>query len=1364
MNTASSGSSSLPRNTVPNPREDLKAITTQSGVTLAGPSVSLPPLSKEASFYFEKAFFSELTSTQMILELADRSTTRLAGIAEDVFVKVGKFHFPTDFVVVDFVVDPRVPLILRRPFLRTGRALIDVYGEELTLRVDDEAITFKVLGFFDNFKSGNPTLISDLIIALSSPSLTPFEGGNFILEEIEACLTIKSIPSRINDTDLNLEGDTRLIEELLNKDPSSSPLLPKGLNVEEIKTVKSSIDEPPKLDLKELPYVPKVHDGHLPRYDRENDGGVENLTADHLSRLENPNQDELEKKEITKTFPLETLGGHHGANLTAKKPLISVFISLLFTEMPMTWSHDVTLVNVKERYHNDHFRLLKEINTFSWPLTICPNSDHGTHVCNDQFAKFMLKYGVTHRLSTKYHPQTSGQVKVSNRGLKHILERTVGENHASWFDKLDDALWAFRTAFKTPIGCTPYKLVYGKACHLPIELEHKAYWALKHCNFDLKTAGDHQKVHLNELNELRYQAYENSLIYKEKTNKIHDSKIKNCVFNIGDRVLLFNYRLKIFSRKLKTRWTGPFNGAHIFPYGTIELSQRDGPNFKVILNGDSPTPTRIVDGVVQAVAPTTTEQRLAKKNELKARGTLLMALPDKHQLKFNIHKDAKSFMEAIKKRFGGNKETKKVQKTLLKQHQLEILDESLSQEDINLKFLRSLPSEWRTHTLIWRNKADLEDQSLDDLFNNLKIYENEVNSSYPTSHNTQNIAFVSSYNTDNTNESVSVVLSVSAASTEAPVSTHPNVDSLSNVVIYSFFASQSNSPKRFLQRTGRNLGANGTSAIGVDMSKVECYDPIDAINHMMSFLTAIVTSRYPHTNNQLRNSSNPRKQATINNERVTVQPIQGRQNSLAASTSRPYTSGPTQANRQILPEEALEFLADPRTAEAQTIQYVITNNAAYQADDLDAYDSDCDQINSAKIALMANLSHYGSDSLAELHNPDSSETEITSDSNIISYSHYVSESQYAAVQNSNFPTQQDALILSVIEQLKTQVVNYTKINQDNKSVNETLTTELERYKDQKEESRNIDRELALEKQVKELNNIVFKRNQSAQILEPKLCDGSVIQKTNAIVIRDSKETLMLEEESRSKMLQKQKDPMMTEKKVDTKPNFVNSSEPNLSTKPTQVEVPKELFKVSMVNSSLKKLKYHLASFDVCDDLIKQVNIKSAENSDLNASLQEKVLVITALKDTLRKLKGKVVVNEAVTLHPINPELLKINVAPLAPKLQNNMPAHYDYLKHTQKETVTLRELVKNERLINPLNTSLDYACDKLMVVTPMNKTKKIRFTEPITSSGNTPIKTVSSSDVVSNKPMLSSTGVNLPTSSSGSQPSGNTKKDRIQQT
>nr|GEU60443.1 reverse transcriptase domain-containing protein [Tanacetum cinerariifolium] len=170
----------------------------------------------------------------------------------------------------------------------------------------------------------------------------------------------------------------------------------------------------------------------------------------------------------------------------------------------------------------------------------------------------MQKFGVTHRLATPYHPQTSGQVEVSNCGLKRILERAVGENRTSWLDKLDDALWALRTAYKTLIGCTPYKLVYEKACHLPIELEHKAYWALKHVNFDLKTVGDHMKVQINELIELHDQAYENSLIYKRKTKRLHDSKIKDRVFNIGDRVLFFNSHMKIFSGKLKSHWSGPF--------------------------------------------------------------------------------------------------------------------------------------------------------------------------------------------------------------------------------------------------------------------------------------------------------------------------------------------------------------------------------------------------------------------------------------------------------------------------------------------------------------------------------------------------------------------------------------------------------------------------------------------------------------------------------------------------------------------------------------------------------------------------------------------------------------------------------------
>nr|GFA33242.1 hypothetical protein [Tanacetum cinerariifolium] len=155
-------------------------------------------------------------------------------------------------------------------------------------------------------------------------------------------------------------------------------------------------------------------------------------------------------------------------------------------------------------------------------------------------------------------------------------------------------------------------------------------------------------------------------------------------------------------------------------------------------------------------------------------------------------------------------------------------------------------------------------------------------------------------------------------------------------------------------------------------------DPIDAINHMMSFLTSVVTSRYPTTNNQLRTSSNPRQKATINDGRVTIQPIQGRQNHMSAGSSRPFTSGSggTSGRQRVLQEEELDFLADPGTAESSTNQIVITTNAAYQADDLDAYDSDCDELNSAKVALMANLSHYGSDNLAEVNNLNNMPTHL----------------------------------------------------------------------------------------------------------------------------------------------------------------------------------------------------------------------------------------------------------------------------------------------------------------------------------------------------------------------------------------------------
>ncbi|GJU87208.1 putative nucleotidyltransferase, ribonuclease H [Tanacetum coccineum] len=209
-------------------------------------------------------------------------------------------------------------------------------------------------------------------------------------------------------------------------------------------------------------------------------------------------------------------------------------------------------------------------------------SDRGTHFCNSQLENALQKYEVTHKLSTTYHPQTNGQTEVTNRAIKRILERSVGYNPKNWPEKLDDALWAFRTAYKTPTGCTPFRLVYGKACHLPVEIENKAYWALKQCNMDLTTAAKNRFMELNELMELRDGAYENTWIYKERTKRWHDSRLRGDKnFKEGDKVLLFNSRFKMHPGKLKSKWYGPNMVKTVYPYRTVEIIYKNEISFKV---------------------------------------------------------------------------------------------------------------------------------------------------------------------------------------------------------------------------------------------------------------------------------------------------------------------------------------------------------------------------------------------------------------------------------------------------------------------------------------------------------------------------------------------------------------------------------------------------------------------------------------------------------------------------------------------------------------------------------------------------------------------------------------------------------------
>ncbi|GJR19096.1 retrovirus-related pol polyprotein from transposon TNT 1-94 [Tanacetum coccineum] len=1003
----------------------------------------------------------------------------------------------------------------------------------------------------------------------------------------------------------------------------------------------------------------------------------------------------------------------------------------------------------------------------------------------------------------------------------------------------------------------------------------------------------------------------------------------------------------------------------------MELYMMNRPHGRMILasveKGPLVWPTITVDGVTRPKEYTelTPAETIQADCDIKAINIILQGLPTEIYALVSQHRVAKDIWEKIKLLMQGTSLTKQEREcklydefdkftykkgeslheyylrfTLLL-NDMNIYKMPLEQFQVNTKFLNTLPAEWSKFVTDVKLVKDLHTTNVDQIHAHLEQHERHANevrlmherNSDPlalvASHqmtqspyqshqhsyqNSQHQQFVSPYQSSQygspfESQQYSINQSPTPHSITYPpknyqTSVHHHVFSPSSSIPQIEYSPIINQQSKFYQLdTGLTI---------LDFKHNN--DPIDAINHAMSFLSAVVTSRYPTTNNQLRNSSNLRQQATINVGRVTVQLVQGRQISYAVVTTRTFTLGATQASGKILHEEELAFLTDPGIPEAQATQTVITHNAAYQADDLDAYDSDCNELNTAKVALMANLSHYGSDALAEVHNHDNvnnnminqavqvmpsseqsnvvnhSETEITSDSNIIPYSQY--------------------------------------INLENKSVNDTLTAELERYKEQVKvlnEGQNVD--LKSKNSISDLCAQSVKIDHLKQTFSEHLKEKESLMQMVTLFKNDFKK-----EESRNIdreiALEKQI------KQLDII-NLVNSPEPILSSRPTIVEVLKEVPKVSMVNTSLKKLKHHLAGLDVvvkekttpttinevlskdivniivnssvnnasvnvhecekclkletellkkkdfvekeiydklfknfttlekhcisleaatqlnqeifhrdnsvsnqsapsfdqlfelielkaqsqkkdtvikklkerikvlsgkknedkikqeleeietinieldhrvtkliaenehlkqtykqlydsikparirskeqCNDLINQVNLKSVEISNLNASLQENVLVITALKDDLRKLKGKALVDNHVTKHPSDPEMLKVDVELITPKL---------YAKLVQ-------ELLTN---ISKTCPSIDNANGKLVAVTPKNKDKSVRFTEPITSSGYTITKTTYTSNIVSNKPMLSSTGVKSSTSASGSQPLGNTKKDKIRQT
>nr|GEV61895.1 DNA-directed DNA polymerase [Tanacetum cinerariifolium] len=519
-----------------------------------------------------------LNDTKMVLELADQIISKPTGVAEIVFMKVGKFYFPADFVVLDFIVNPRVPLILGRPFLSTAHALIDVYKGEIILRHDEQSLTLKcgdtpsisynnfeslnkvdlidatceeysqeVLGFFDVVASGNPTPYYDPIVSNSSPTLTPFDESDFLLlEEADAFIAVlksqkQAIAWKLSDIK-GIDPEFCSHKILLEVDYEPKVQSQRRINLKINDVIKKEVEK-----LLDARLIYPISDSPWPFEIMcdASDFAVGAVLGQRIDKHFRPIH-----------YASQTMTEVELNYTTTEKEMLAIlnafekFRSYLIMNKSIVYTDHSALKYLFAK-KDAKARLLRWILLFQ---------EFDFKVIDTKGAE---NYAIDHlsRLENPYENVFDPKEINEFFPLETIGKLSHHDQRFYWPT-------IYKDAFELVKNCDSYQR-QGKISQRD-EMPQNA----------IQTTRDHRKLQLNELHEIRDQAYENSLIYKERMKKLHDSKIKNRIFNVGDQVLLFNSRL-IFFGKLKTRWSGPFTITEVYPYVTAKLAHPDGLNFKV---------------------------------------------------------------------------------------------------------------------------------------------------------------------------------------------------------------------------------------------------------------------------------------------------------------------------------------------------------------------------------------------------------------------------------------------------------------------------------------------------------------------------------------------------------------------------------------------------------------------------------------------------------------------------------------------------------------------------------------------------------------------------------------------------------------